>query len=80
MRNSQEMLGAIPEGKCHFEDVRIENPEAESFLANCQTLSYSRTSQTFVEPQSSLPCSQEDSIGPYPEPDESSQYHTILFV
>jgi hypothetical protein len=28
----------------------------------------------------SLPCSQEPSIGPYPEPDESSPYHPILYL
>jgi hypothetical protein len=29
-------------------------------------------------PQDSLPCSQEPSTGPYPEPDQSSPYHPIL--
>jgi hypothetical protein len=33
-----------------------------------------------MEPESSLPCSQEPSIGPYPEPDESSPYHPILYI
>jgi hypothetical protein len=31
-----------------------------------------------MEPEGSLPCSQELSIGPYPEPDQSSQYNSIL--
>jgi hypothetical protein len=31
-----------------------------------------------MEPEGSLPCSQELSVGPYPEPDESSPYHPIL--
>jgi hypothetical protein len=31
-----------------------------------------------MEPEGSLSCSQESSIGPYPEPDQSSPYHPIL--
>jgi hypothetical protein len=31
-----------------------------------------------MELEGSLPCSQEPSIGPYPKPDQSSLYHTIL--
>jgi hypothetical protein len=33
-----------------------------------------------MEPEGSMPCSQEPFIGPYPELDESSPYHTILFL
>jgi hypothetical protein len=51
---------------------------AESFLRSCQLCSHSRTSQHFTEPESSLPCSQVPSIGPYPEPDRSSPHHPIL--
>jgi hypothetical protein len=31
-----------------------------------------------MDPESSLPCSQESSTGPYPEPDRASPYHLIL--
>jgi hypothetical protein len=31
-----------------------------------------------MESEGSLACSQEPSIGPYPETDQSSQYHPIL--
>jgi hypothetical protein len=31
-----------------------------------------------MEPEGSLPCSQESSTDPYPKPDQSSPYHPIL--
>jgi hypothetical protein len=35
-------------------------------------------SQHFIEPENSLPCSQESSTGPYPKPDQCSPYQPIL--
>jgi hypothetical protein len=32
-----------------------------------------------MEPEGSLPCSQEPAIGPYPEPDESIAHLPTLF-
>jgi hypothetical protein len=50
---------------------------AEPLLRSHQLCSYSRTSQHFMEPEGSLPCSQEPFAGPYPEPDQSNPYRTI---
>jgi hypothetical protein len=33
-----------------------------------------------MEPEGSLPCPQEPSIGPYPEPEPSSPHHPFLFI
>jgi hypothetical protein len=40
--------------------------------------SYLRISQHITELEDSLPCSQEPSTDPYPEPDQSCQHHPIL--
>jgi hypothetical protein len=50
----------------------------ERFLRSCQLCSHSGTSQHFTEPESSSPCSQEPSTGPYPESDRSSPYYPTL--
>jgi hypothetical protein len=51
---------------------------AEPFLRSRQSLSYSRISQHYMEPEGSLPRSQEPSTGPYPQPDQCSPRHPIL--
>jgi hypothetical protein len=55
-------------------------PGDESFLKSRQSLSYSRISQNFMAPQSSLPCSQVPSADFYPEPHYSSPYNAIMFL
>jgi hypothetical protein len=49
------------------------------FLGSHQSLGYSRISNHFIEPESSLPSSQELTTSPYPEPDESSLLSNIQF-
>jgi hypothetical protein len=51
---------------------------AEPFLRRRQLCSHSITSQHFMETEGSLPCSQEPSTDPHPEPDQSNPYHPIL--
>jgi hypothetical protein len=51
---------------------------AEPFLRSCQLCSPSGTPQHFMEPVGSIPCSQEPSTGPYPEPYQSNPLHPIL--
>jgi hypothetical protein len=53
---------------------------AEPFLRSRHLCSYSRTSQHFMEPEGLLSCSQEPSIGPYPEPDQSNSCHPIQAI
>jgi hypothetical protein len=51
---------------------------AEPILRRCQLCSHSRNSQHIMEPEGSLPCSQEPSNGPYPEPDHCNPCHPTL--
>jgi hypothetical protein len=60
----------------HYSVIRRHG--SEPFLRSRQLCSYSRTSQHFMEPEDSLPCSQEASTGLYPEPYQSNPYHPII--
>jgi hypothetical protein len=51
---------------------------AEPFLRSRQLCSPSSTSQHFMEPEGSTPCSQEPSTDPYPEPYQSNPLYPIL--
>jgi hypothetical protein len=75
---SQELPSSLWNPKVHCR-VRKSNPLLPilSQIDPIHSIPSSRTSQHFMEPEGSLPCSQERSNGPYPEPDRSSTYHPI---
>jgi hypothetical protein len=51
---------------------------AEPFLRSRHLCSYSETFQNFMDPEGSLPCSQEPYTAPYPELGQPNPYHPIL--
>jgi hypothetical protein len=71
--------------KCMCDDLQWGNtsnstPCAESILRSLQSLSWPRNSLPFMEPEGSLPCSQEPATCPHPEPDKFSPHSWILFL
>jgi hypothetical protein len=60
-----------------YRDIASLTHGAEPFLRSRQLCSYSRTSHHCMKPESSLPCSQEPSAGPYPEPEQSNPIQSI---
>jgi hypothetical protein len=74
------LLGFVPEIFCSMKLILSHSLThgAEPFLRSCQSCSYSRTSQHFMEPGGSPPRSHKPSTGPYPDPDRSNPYHPIL--
>jgi hypothetical protein len=66
--------------KMHFLfNTLVETDKLKVFFIYCPRSSlFTIISQDFMEPEGSLPCLQEPSTGPYPEPDQSNPYHPIL--
>jgi hypothetical protein len=74
----------------HFQDSSVVRTTWQRQLINWlhwavslrsrQLLSYPIIYQHFMEPGGSLPCSHELTTSPYPEPDESSPCHFILYL
>jgi hypothetical protein len=60
---------------------RVEKSASEEpAWADCCRLAASRISQHFMDPESSLPCSQEASTSTDPEPNQCSPYHPIILT
>jgi hypothetical protein len=68
-----ELFG-VCDAKTHFLNRSLTNSVELSTTRMC---SRARTSRHFIEPEGSLSLPQEPSTCPYPEPDQSSPYHSI---
>jgi hypothetical protein len=78
LRGGEQKYATTIYFKRRFVFVLLLTYGAEPFFRSWQLCSHSRTSQRFMEPEDSLPYSQEPSTGPYPEHDRSSPYYPIL--
>jgi hypothetical protein len=58
----------------------IYSMELSPSFRSRQFLNCSRNPKYFMGSDGSLQCSQEPSICPYPQPDESKSYHHIVFL
>lgn len=75
-----EMVGGI-RSTCKGDAVSdFHMASLTNLMELSQLCSYSRTYHQFMESEGSLTCSQELTPSPYHEPDQSSQYYSIVFV
>jgi hypothetical protein len=69
------MVGFVVRTRVRLYNSYLLTHGAEPFLRSRQLCSHPRTSQNFMEPEGSIPCSQEPSTSPYPEPYQSNTHH-----
>jgi hypothetical protein len=62
--NTAHIRAYLHNFKNYLKSFYLLTYEAESFLRSCQMCSPSRTPQHIMEPEGSIPCSQEPSTGP----------------
>jgi hypothetical protein len=63
---------------CRYKNINFM--ELTSSWKAAYRVATQKTSQQFMEPEASLPCSQEPSTGPYPQPHQSNPYHPIPHI
>jgi hypothetical protein len=78
MGRGQFLMDLILSRNSTASNIRARLHGAEPFSRSRHSLSHSRISQHFMEPEGSLPCSEEPSFSPCHEPNESDPYRPIL--